>query len=94
MKCQKQIPLRPLFVAFDAEIAAAFDALEIAIDLPIRRFVSNVWVLLDNFGVAWQLIPNPTYSFQGAFTSFASRSREWPYRTRLPHTQAGEVRAH
>ena len=70
------------------------NAIETAMDLPSTRFASNLWILLDNFDVARQLLSIPTCSSQELFSRFASKIREWPQRTRLPHTLPDEVWVH
>ncbi|KAI0997798.1 hypothetical protein K3495_g10391 [Podosphaera aphanis] len=92
--CQKRIPLSPSLEIFDAEAVAALTALEIAVDLPSARFASNLWVLLDNLDVARQLLSTPTCSSQEIISRFASKAREWPHRSRLPHVLPGGVKVH
>ncbi|KAI1004251.1 hypothetical protein K3495_g3960 [Podosphaera aphanis] len=74
--------------------AAVLTALETAIDLPSVRFANNLWVLLDNLDLARQPLSIPTCSSQELFSRFASKAREWPQRSRLPHALPGGVKIH
>ena len=77
---------------FDAEASAALTGAKAALALPSARFATDLWVFLDNLEVATRLLSHSTGSSQSVFTEFCEVARQWPLRTRLPHTLPGAVR--
>jgi ribonuclease HI/endonuclease/exonuclease/phosphatase (EEP) superfamily protein YafD len=77
---------------FDAEATAALCGANLALAAPSARFATDLWVFLDNLEVAMQLLNSFPGSSQSVFEEFREIARQWPLRTRLPHTCAGAVR--
>jgi hypothetical protein len=53
---RQAIPLGTTAKVFNAEATAALAGLEAAIDLPLTRFATDLWVCLDNLEVALRLL--------------------------------------
>jgi ribonuclease HI/endonuclease/exonuclease/phosphatase (EEP) superfamily protein YafD len=77
---------------FDAEAVAALRGAEIALAAPTAKLATDMWVFLDNLEVAMRLLAPSTGSSQEVFKKFYKLAREWPLRTRLPHTSPGAIR--
>lgn len=75
-------------------MAAAVEAIEEVLHLPIARFSNDLWIRLDNQNVARHLLQSPVCSSQNKFLTFATRAFVWPRRSRLPHTVAENVRVY
>lgn len=80
--------------SYDAEAHGALQGLRAAISLPSARFSNDAWVFLDNLDVARKLLTTTSKTSQSVFLDFAKEAKKWRIRSRLPHTQEGQIRIH
>lgn len=93
--CSGSGPLGNTIEVQDAEVHATLHGIRAALSLPSARFANNLWLFLDNKGVAKMLLKSsPVRSSQSLYTEFWELEKKWGSRNRLPHIQEGQVKIH
>lgn len=77
---------------FDAEAAAALAGAKAALVAPSARFATDMWIFLDNLGVAMRLLAPSNGPSQSVFDEFCEIARKRSLRHRLPHIAPGIAR--
>jgi ribonuclease HI len=77
---------------FDAEAEAALAGIKAATQSCTARFVTDLWVCLDNLEVATRLLSPFTGSSQEVFESFQTLALTWPEPERFSYMNGGSVR--
>lgn len=70
----------PKHKVFDAEATAAYEGLKAALDSAQAPYTQNLYILLDNQEVAWQLEGSPRGSSQQTILAFQECAKAWPNR--------------